>query len=247
MDAPPSFVLIHGSWLGGWCWRRVEDRLRAKGFRVFSPTMTGVGDRSHLIDGTITLDTWITDILQLLDAEELRDVILVGHSFGGRIVTGVADRVAERIRGVVFLDSALAENGQSLMDQLNPSERARRLASAEPSGGLSIPPPSASQLGVIDPADQAWVDRRITPQPLGTNTTPLVYDAPIGAGRPVTFVEFTYPSFPVSARAAAFARSNAGWRVLTVATGHCGMITAPDAVTEMLSDAAAISPVQTNG
>ena len=238
MTTLPTFVLVHGSWFGGWCWRRIEAPLRANGFRVFSPTMTGVGDRSHLIDRTITLDTWITDIIQLLDAEELRDVILVGHSFGGRVVTAVADRVPQRIRSVVFLDCALAESGQSLMDQLDPSERAKRLAMAEPSGGLSLPPLSALQLGILDPADQAWVDRRVTPQPLGTNTTPLAYDAPIGAGRPVTFVEFTDPSFPVSARAAAFARSNAGWRIRTVATGHCGMITAPQAVTEILLGAA---------
>lgn len=176
--------------------------------------------------------------------EELRHLLVedVASSFGGRVVKAVADRVPRTIRSVVFLDCALAESGQSLMDQLDPSERAKRLAMAEPSGGLSLPPPSALQLGILDPADQAWVDRRVTPQPLGTNTTPLVYDAPIGAGRPVTFVEFTDPSFPVSTRAAAFARSNAGWRMRTVVTGHCGMITAPQAVAEILLGAAGMPP-----
>ncbi len=174
------------------------------------------------------------DIVQLLEAEELEDVVLVGHSFGGRVVTGVVDRVPDRVRSVVFLDSVLALSGQSLMDQLGAEKRTKRLASAELSGGLSLPPLSALHLGVFDTEDQAWVDRRVTPQPLGTNTTPLVYREPIGAGRPVTFVEFTDPSFPVSARAAAFARSNATWSVLTVPTGHCGMITAPDAVADIL-------------
>ncbi len=231
VDPLPPIVLVHGSWFGGWCWRRVEDRLRAQGFRVFSPTMTGVGERRHLLGPDITLETWITDIVQVLEAEELQDVVLVGHSFGGRVVTAVADRVPDRVRSVVFLDSALAQSGQSLMDQLGPEERAKRLASSEPSGGLSLPPLTALQLGVIDPQDQAWVDRRVTPQPLGTNTSPLTYRGAIGAGRPVTFVEFTDPSFLVSARAAAFARSNPGWEVTTVPTGHCGMITAPDDVT----------------
>ncbi len=234
MDALPAIVLVHGSWFGGWCWRRVEDRLRAQGFRVFSPTMTGVGDRSHLLTSEITLETWITDIVQVLEAEELKDVVLVGHSFGGRVVTGVVDRVPDKVRSVLFLDSALALSGQSLMDQLSPEERAKRLASAEPSGGHSLPPLSALQLGVVDAEDQAWVNRRVTPQPLGTNTTPVVYRQPIGAGRPVTFVEFTDPSFPVSARAAAFARSNAAWNVVTIPTGHSGMITAPDAVAAIL-------------
>ena len=235
MDALPPIVLVHGSWFGGWCWRRVEDRLRPQGFKVFSPTMTGVGERSHLLTSGITLETWITDIVQVLEAEELRDVVLVGHSFGGRVVTGVTDRVSDRIRSVVFLDSALAQSGQSLMDQLGPEERAKRLASSEPSGGLSLPPPSALHFGVLNPEDQAWVDRRVTPQPLGTNTTALNYREPIGAGRPVTFVEFTNPSFPVSARAAAFARSNPSWSVVTVPTGHCGMITAPDEITEIIA------------
>lgn len=230
-----TYVLIHGSWLGGWSWRRVTDRLRAEGHTVFTPTMTGVGERRHLISHQITLETWVDDTVAVLESEELSNVILVGHSFGGRVVTGVADRVPDRLRAVVFLDSALAESGKSLLDQLPAEARAKRVASASSSGGMSIPPPSAFDLGVLDPADQAWVDRRMTPQPFGTNAAAITYNSPIGGGKPVTFVEFTDPVYPASQRAAAFAKSQKNWTIASLATGHMAMISAPSALANLLS------------
>ena len=233
-----TYVLVHGSWLGGWSWRRVADLLRAEGHTVFTPTMTGVGERRHLISHQITLETWVEDVLAVLESEELSNVILVGHSFGGRVVTGVADRVPDRLRAVVFLDSALAESGRSLLDQLPAEARANRIASAAPSGGMSIPPPSAFDLGVLDVADQAWVDRRTTPQPFGTNAEAITYDSPIGGGKPVTFVEFTDPVYPASQRAVAFARSQKAWTIASLATGHMAMISAPAALAKLLSGVA---------
>ena len=233
-----TFVLVHGSWLGGWCWRRVEERLRSSGHRVYAPTMTGVGDRSHLISHQITLDTWVTDIEQLLRCEELSEVVLVGHSFGGRVVTGLADRCPELIKRIVFLDSALPISGRSLFDQLSADARAERIASTASSGGMSIPPPTALALGVFDPADQAWVNRRLTPQPLGTNAVPLVFSEPIGKGLPITFVEFTNPVFPASVRAVQFAKSQPGWDIKSLATGHMAMISEPEALASMLLEVA---------
>lgn len=236
---PMTFVLVHGSWLGGWSWRRVTDLLVAAGHRVFAPTMTGVGDRAHLISQLVTLDTWVRDVTMLLETEELADVVLVGHSFGGRVVTGAADRMKDRLRQIVFLDSALALSGQSLLDQLPPAARAARIASAAPSHGESIPPPTALSLGVIDPADQAWVDRRMTPQPFGTNAQGITYSGPIGNGLPITFVEFTEPVYPASKRAVAFARSQPGWRMESLATGHMAMVSAPEQLSALLMRVAA--------
>jgi pimeloyl-ACP methyl ester carboxylesterase len=234
LKTPKTFVLIHGSWLGGWCWRRVVDRLLATGHRVFTPTMTGVGDRAHLLNSAITLDSWVRDVTMLIEAEELTDVILVGHSFGGRVATGVADRIRDRIQQVIFLDSALALSGQSLLDQLSPPARAARIDSAQSSGGVSIPAPSALSLGVLDAADQAWVGRRMTPQPFGTNARGINYTGPIGNGLPVTFVAFTDPVYPASERAVAFARTQKGWTFETLATGHMAMISAPQQLAKLL-------------
>jgi pimeloyl-ACP methyl ester carboxylesterase len=234
-----NFVLVHGSWLGGWSWRRVSDRLVAAGHRAYTPSMTGVGDRAHLISHLVTLDTWVHDVTMLLEAEELSDVVLVGHSFGGRVVTGVADRMKERIRQVVFLDSALALSGQSLFDQQPPAARAARIASAESSRGESIPPPTALSLGINDAADQAWVDRRMTPQPFGTNDHGVIYAGAIGNGLPVTFVEFTNPVYPASERAVAFARSQPGWKMESLATGHMAMISEPEQLSSLLMRIAA--------
>lgn len=231
---PRTFVLVHGSWLGGWCWRRVAERLLATGHRVFTPTMTGVGERAHLLNSAITLDTWVRDVTMLIEAEELTDVILVGHSFGGRVATGVADRIKDRIEQIIFLDSALALSGQALLDQLPPQARAARIASAQGSGGMSIPPPSALSLGVVDRADQAWVERRMTPQPFGTNAHGIDYAGPIGNGLPVTFVAFTDPVYPASERAVAFARTQQHWKFETLATGHMAMISAPERLTNLL-------------
>ena len=230
-----TFVLVHGSWLGGWCWQRIEERLRSLGHRVYAPTMTGVGDRSHLISHQITLDTWVNDIEQVLRCEELSEVVLVGHSFGGRVVTGVADRCPELVNRIIFLDSALPVSGKSLFDQLPEDARADRIASAASSGGMSIPPPTALALGVLDPADQAWVNRRLTPQPLGTNAVPIVFSDPIGKGRPVTFVEFTSPVFPASVRAVQFARSQPGWDIKSLPTGHMAMVSDPEALASLLN------------
>ena len=109
-----NFVLVHGAWHGGWCWVRVAERLRRDGHFVVTPTLTGLGERAHLLNRDINLDTHITDIVAVLEAEELQDVVLCGHSYGGCVITGVADRVAERLRAVVYLDAFIPEDGQSL-------------------------------------------------------------------------------------------------------------------------------------
>ena len=139
-SAAQTFVLVHGAWHGGWCWSRVADRLRAAGHQVFTPTQTGLGERKHLLSKDITLDTFTKDIVNVIEAEELSNIVLVGHSFGGLAITGTADAMPERIRHLVYLDSLMVEGGKSPFDSLPPDVvAARRKAADETSGGLSLP------------------------------------------------------------------------------------------------------------
>src|SRR3954452_8117217 len=136
-----TYVLVHGAWGGGWQWAPVAERLRAQGHRVFTPTQTGMGERKHLLSRDITIDTFVEDIVNVLEAEDLRDVVLVGHSFGGIPITGAADRVPERIRHLVYLDAAIMESGQSFFDTFAPQVvAARRRAAQEHGGGVAVPP-----------------------------------------------------------------------------------------------------------
>src|ERR1700690_637004 len=129
--AAQTFVLVHGAWHGGWCWSRVADRLRAAGHQVFTPTQTGLGERKHLLSKDITLDTFTKDITNVIEAEELSNVVLVGHSFGGLAISGVADAIPERIRHLVYLDSLIVEGGKSPLDAFTPEIAAARKKAAD--------------------------------------------------------------------------------------------------------------------
>src|SRR5918998_890613 len=162
-----TYVLVHGSWGGGWQWAPVAERLRAQGHRVFTPTQTGLGERRHLLSRDITIDTFVEDIVNVLEAEELRDVILAGHSSGGFPITGAADRAAERIRHVVYVDAAIAQGGQSYFDAGPPEvAAARRRAAQERGGGIAVPVPPIEGLGSIGvppgPLSE-WLHPRFTP------------------------------------------------------------------------------------
>jgi pimeloyl-ACP methyl ester carboxylesterase len=230
-----TYVLVHGAWHGGWCWVRVAERLIAAGHRVFTPTQTGLGERKHLLSTAITPDTFTDDIANVLEAEELDDVILVGHSFGGRSISGVADRMPQRLQHLVFVDASLPESGKSAFDQTLPDIREARVKAAQDfSGGLSIPPPPAAAFGVSDPGDVAWVERRLTPHPFTTYDLPAVLKNPIGNGVPATYIRCVAPAFANTASSADYAKSRADWQYLEIATGHDAMVSAPAELSEML-------------
>lgn len=222
-----NIVLIHGSWLGGWCWQDIEPALRAAGFRVHTPTMSGAGEKRHLAHPHIALQNWVDDIKQLIETQDLCDVVLVGHSFGGRVATGVVDQLPHRVREVIFLDSVLAPSGVSLLAQM-PSEMAQsRTSDADTHGGF-LPVPAPEQLGIFSPEMSARYLAHATPQPFGLNTSQLVYEGDIGRGRPVTYLAFTEPFHIGSEPSLAFARSQQGWVVKELAVGHCPMLTHPE-------------------
>lgn len=178
-SASPTVIFVHGGFHGGWCWRRVADPLRAAGWRVYTPSLTGLADRAHLLTPQVTLETHVQDILGLIEAEELGEVILVGHSAAGAVITVVADRVPASIAGLLYLDASLPANGQSMLDFMGDSQGIPTLfrAQAEEHGdGWRVPaglPFDAAGFGVEDAADAAWVNRRMTAHPLAAFTDPV--------------------------------------------------------------------------
>lgn len=229
-----TFVLVHGAWHGGWCWRRVGDRLTAAGHRVFAPTLTGLGDRAHLLNADVGLETHIRDVMAVFEREELTNVMFVLHSYGGVIGSGVADRMRERIKHMVYLDSLLLENGQSWASQ-NPQavrDARAREAAASP-GGLSLNVLAASNFGLSNADDIAWVDRHTTPHPYKTYIDPLVLRNPLANGLPKTYIECTSPPSPPLAAYKAKVRAE-NWALRSIATGHDAMVSAPQEVTDIL-------------
>ena len=163
-----TYVLVHGGGHGGWCYQRVARLIRARGHEVYTPTLTGLGERAHLLDDRVDLNRHIEDVVAVLRFEDLRDVILVGHSYGGMVITGIADRAADRVGKLVYLDAANPVNGQSLVDVSGPIIEAVRPMGAVVDGIelVLLPGPDAGLLyGVTDPADLAWMADRLTGHP----------------------------------------------------------------------------------
>jgi pimeloyl-ACP methyl ester carboxylesterase len=233
---PPSltFVLVHGAWHGGWCWTRVADLLRARGHRVTTPTMTGLGERAHLMSHDIDLALMTADLVNHLHWEDLADVVLVGHSFAGNAITGAADQTPGRIARLVYLDAQVPASGHAPFDALPREIVAERLRLAETSsGGLSIPPPPAGAFGVSDPDDARWIESRLTPHPLRSFTTSQTFDGPPGNGLPAEYVLCADPVYGPLEGSRARARE-LGWPIVELAAGHDAMVTAPQALADLL-------------
>jgi pimeloyl-ACP methyl ester carboxylesterase len=221
-----NFVLVHGAWHGGWCWRRVADRLAAKGHHVITPTLTGLADRSHLLSESVNLSTHVNDVTNLIRWEELKDVVLCGHSYGGMVVTGVADKVSERITSLVYLDAFVPESGQSTQDL-----RPRDLPSS-----VGVPPLTAEFFRVNE-RDRTWVDRQCTPHPAASFREKLALTGAYRAVQRRHYIRATaYPSVPFDGYYERF-KSDPGWVVHQVSCGHDVMVDMPDALAELLEAA----------
>lgn len=236
-----TFVLVHGGGHGGWCYRRVGTLLRSAGHEVFTPTLTGLGERSHLLSPATDLDTHIQDVTAALFYDDLRDVILVGHSYGGMVITGVADRAAERIGRLVYLDAANPTNGQSLLDVAGPIIEATRPFGKVVDGVelVLLPAPGAGVLyGVTDPDDLDWMDARLTGHPW------RCFEQPLALTNEAVFAQI--PQYHIVCTATLTTRdpelvgaARAAGRLWDIDTGHDLMITEPQAVTEALRQIAA--------
>lgn len=238
--AAKTYVLAHGSWHGGWCWRPVAERLRAQGHRVFAPSFTGMGDRAHLLARNITIDTFVEDLVQVIETEELENVILVGHSFGGIPISGVADRIPQRIAHLVYFDSIVLQSGQNAFSVYPKADADGRIAAAsKATDGLAvpIPDPLPGAWGLKDGTpEQAWVKRRLTPHPLASYTTPLTLRHAVGNGRPRTYIHCTEPELAVLEASRQWVKSQSGWNWIDLAAPHEAHITHPDAFARLLLD-----------
>lgn len=236
-----TFVLVHGAWHGSWCWKRVRKALQAQGHDVFTPTLTGVAERSHLLSPQVNLDTHIDDVVNLIQWEELSDVVLCGHSYGGCVISGVVDRIPERISAVVYLDAFVLEDGQSLHDTLPLAQRdLQRDLALQLGDGWKVPPIPAEVFNV-NPVDLAWVNRQCTMQPMATFQQAIKLSGRPDAVKNSTFIlasgwnDSPFPPFCDRARAK-------GWTTITIACGHDVMLDRPEELTKALLGVAKAQP-----
>jgi pimeloyl-ACP methyl ester carboxylesterase len=236
MTSKPSatFVLVHGAWSGGWCYHKIAAHLRAQGYAVFTPTLTGQGERSHLRSGAINLSLHIEDVLNVFHYENLNDVVLAGHSYGGMVITGVADQIAERIAALVYLDAFLPEDGQSLFDINIPANSQRFIANAGGIGGLAVPAPPAAFFNV-NAADAARVDALATPFPLGAFTEKIKL-----TGAHKRIAKRVYVHGTVLPRESPFkpfyerVKKDPAWQTHALTCGHHVMLDEPERVSDIL-------------
>lgn len=227
-----TFVLVHGAWHGGWSWQPVAARLAAKGHTVHRPTLTGLGDRAHLSSRDVDLATHVQDITSMLRFEDLHDVVLVGHSYAGMVITGVAAEVPERIARLIYYDAFVPDDGDCALDLLPPhiAEHFVALAQSEGDGWL-MPERPLEALGVRDPEAKAWLAGRLVEHPLAT------YAEKLHVGSEIHQVPSSYISCTdwaqVFAPQAAKAR-RLGWPVQEIAADHEALATAPDLLTDAL-------------
>lgn len=236
-----TFVLVHGGGHGGWCYQRVARRLRARGHEVYAPTLTGLADRSHFVHPGIDLDTHVTDVVNLLVWEDLRDVVLVGHSYGGMVITGAADRAADRVGRLAYLDAATPRNGQSLVDIAGAHMELARSTSEVVNGVelVLLPGPGAAAFyGIDDPADQVWADARLTGHPWACFEQQLVLRDE-EALRSIPQFHVVCADTLATRDRDLIERARAEGRLWVIDTGHDLMITEPGLVTDALCEIAA--------
>ncbi|MGE0565959.1 MAG: alpha/beta fold hydrolase [Pseudolabrys sp.] len=223
------FVVAHGAWSAGWAWKKMHGILRARGHSLVTPTYTGLGERSHLARPEIDLDTHITDVCQVLEYEDLKGVVLIGHSYGGMVATGVADRAGARVAKLVYLDAFAPRNGDSAFSLLPPETRAQRQAG----GGDDWRIPPGPMPPDTSDADRAWCEPRRTPQPLKTFAQPIKLDAEPTMPRHYIYCTRRPPDDrfrPFYERAKA-----EGWGAYEIDASHNPHITNPNGLADLLN------------
>lgn len=233
---PKTYVLIHGAYHGRWAWEAVTPLLEKPGVRVIAPTLKGLAERQNENGPDVNLDTHINEVIALLEKEDLRNVVLVGHSYAGMVVTGVCDRRPERIAHVVYLDAFLPESGQSLYDLVPPAGRARaRQETQEKGQGYKAFAPSAAIWGVTGPLLDD-INRRMTPHPAMTSEQPLILTrgGPYAVPRR-TYIDCTQPSMPPFVPIKARVKVDPRWNYIAVPAGHEVALTHPRLVADILA------------
>lgn len=239
-----TFVLVPGFWLGGWVWRDVAPPLRALGHTVYTPSLTGLGDRVHLGGPEVTLETHLDDIINLIKYEELQDVLLLGHSGACMVVAGVSDRIPERLAQLIYLDTMPLPDGLAVQDFWSPEERTEAAAAAAANGGWQYPFPGWESFGAantqgLSMTDREWLSALMTPEPWAAVVTPLTYTNEARLQLPKVGILNTMTADDVQQWVAAGvplakAMTEPNWRYIHFPTGHWPMVSEPQKLVETL-------------
>jgi pimeloyl-ACP methyl ester carboxylesterase len=229
-----NFVLVHGAWGGSAAWQDVADRLRAAGHRVLTPSLTGIGERRHLFSGAVNLSTHVADVCGAIESENLSEVVLAGHSYGGMVVTGVADRLPERLKRLIYVDAIVPDSGQSMLDVFGPDRAAQIMADAGAHGGIAIPCPPASYFR-LPPALEAKAGYGGTFQPLATFVERLHLRNAPWAGPRAYVVAGAYAGSIFLTKFWPRVSADPAWDTFEIACSHTIQVEAPERLAAVLA------------
>jgi pimeloyl-ACP methyl ester carboxylesterase len=229
-SAPRTYLLIHGAFAGGWCWRRVSDSLEKNGHKVFRPTLTGLGERSHLLSKTINLDTHITDVVNVAKWEDLGDICLVVHSYGGWVGSGVLEHIGDRVSSIIWVDAFKPEDGQR---PIYFTSFRQPFLDAEKKGEAGVPPGGKPGPIIVNEKDSAYVESKLTAHPVGTYFQPIKLSGAREKVAKKTYIRAT-KSLPVFDSALAQCKADKSWSTFEIASGHMVMLDEPGRLTEIL-------------
>jgi pimeloyl-ACP methyl ester carboxylesterase len=234
-SSPKTFLVCHGAWSAGWAWKKMHPLMIKAGHRLVTPTYTGLGERAHLAHPAIDLDTHIADMLNVIKYEDLRDFVLIGHSYGGMVATGVADRARDKVKQLIYIDAFVPQDGQSLLD-LNEPARARMQEAAKSGDGWRVPPnPTPAD---TSPDDVAWLNERRVNMPVQCFEQKLKLSAPLTLPRSYIYATRITPA-DTFGPFAKMTRSDPAWRYYEIDASHSPNVTAPEALMTMLETIAA--------
>ena len=230
----PHFLLIHGAWHGGWVWNEISDILRYQRYSVSTPTLTGLGEKKHLLSSKITIETFIEDVVNHIIFENLNNIILVGHSFAGSVISGVADRLKDRIQKLIYFDAMILIDGQTPFD-ITPKETVeQRIELAKKFGNnISIPAPSADAFGVFDIKKSLLLEEKLTPHPLSAFQSKLILKNEVGNGIPLSYIFCTKPVYKSLESSREIVRKMK-WPIFELNAGHDAMLTHPKETLNLL-------------
>ena len=235
MTKPRTYVCLPGAWMGAWTWKFVLERLTAAGHDARALPFRGVGERAEELSPALDNDVLLADTIATIEQEDLRDIVLVGHSFGSLIATLVTDRIPDRIGHLVIIDGGIATDGQSIFGRIPPEIVAKRKKLIKVVNDTEVLPfAPVGSLIIDDPDLAAWTHRHLTPHPLACYTKPIKLHHPAGNGRPMTYVACTKPRYPVSAGMHEKVQAMPHVRYRSIEAGHNCIISAPDLVTAEL-------------
>ena len=230
----PHFLLIHGAWHGGWVWNEISDILRYQRYSVSTPTLTGLGEKKHLLSSKITIETFIEDVVNHIIFENLNNIILVGHSFAGSVISGVADKLKDRIQKLIYFDAMILIDGQKPFD-ISPKETVeQRIELAKKFGNnISIPAPSADAFGVFDIKKSLLLEEKLTPHPLSAFQSKLILKNEVGNGIPLSYIFCTKPVYKSLESSREVVRKMK-WPIFELNAGHDAMLTHPKETLNLL-------------